>query len=387
MWMTPRTSSKRKILVLTTIQTTFLSKSTLNFVGFVLKAAILCTLTQGPIRQESATAAEEGSLKRLGLALLTYLILVLIVVGSRQVINRQTQSLTMSKDRQDTLKAFLAGLNLIPAWGFKDFVAVMIAGTAWWAAIVVLLVATVAAVLLEPPPPPDGEVPTTADNIRKTMAGCMALGVGFAMHTIPVTLWRNMGYKFFTIPVCSCYALGVTALVVFVQVSIKKIKRDPDQLYYNSFLNFSSASGNFMSAWAWDSLLEAFRRLLVTIGKDSCLITFWINLGWAFLVLIIAALAVVALQLQSEEGDHSLSSGEMDAGLASLSKTIAACCVAWAFMDVFQGVYKCISFHGYHVLGAWVFALVILVIAVAIMHYGTKLIERGKASAQIEGSS
>lgn len=366
----------RKIKCLNTIQTVFLSKSTLNFVGFVLKAAIVCTLTATPIKNENATAADDGGVKRILFAVLTYLILVMVVVVTRQVINKQTQSLTMSKDRAETLKAFLGGLNLIPAWGFKDFVSVLIAGTAWWSAIIVLLSATVAAVLLEPPPPPAGELPSTIDNVRKTMSGCMALGVGFAMHTIPVTIWRSFGYSFFTIPVCGVYAVAVTGLVVFIQVSVKHIKTEPDQIYYKSFLNFASSSGNFMCAWAWDSLLEAFRRLLITAAKDSCTMTFWLNLGWAFFVLIIAAVVVVGIAIKSEEEGHT----EMDEGLASLSKTIAACCVAWGFMDVFVGVYKCIDYGGYHILGAWIFALVILVIAVIIMHTGTKLIERAKAA-------
>jgi len=303
-----------------------------------------------------------------------------VVVCTRQVINKQTQSLTLTPRRGDTLKSLLAGLNLIPAWGFKDFVAVLIAGTAWWSAIVVLFAATVAAVFLEPPPPEAGEVPSTLDNIRKTLAGCMALGVGFAMHTIPVTIWRNMGYEFFTILVTSSYALLITATVVVVQVLVKRIKTEQDQVYYRTFLNFFSASGNFMCAWAWDAFLESLRRVLMTFAKDSCTTIFWINLSWAFAVLIIAATTVVGLQihLHADAADHQT---EHEAGLAALSKTIAACCVAWGFMDVFVGVYKCIDYRGYHVLGAWIFALVILVLAVCILHGGTYLIERAKANA------
>lgn len=368
---TPR---KRKA-VLDTIQNTFLSKSTLNFVGFVLKAAIVCTITNAPIRQEPATAAGSANAMRLVAAIVTYLILVSVVVIAREVINKKTQSLTLSKSRADTLKAFLGGLNLIPAWGFKDFVAVMIAGTAWWMAFIVLIAATVLAVLLEPPKPPAGEVPTLLDSFRKTLAGCMALGVGFAMHTIPVTIWRSFGYDFFTIPVTATYAVLVTCFAIFLQVNIKKIHTEPDQLYYKSFLNFTSSSGNFMSAWAWDSFLEAMRRLLITMAKSSCLMTFWINIAWAFGVLAVGAITVVGIHLYIDE-DHEVT--EMEEGLQALSKTIAACCVAWAFMDVFTGVYKCMDYGEYKILGAWVMAAIVVVLAVCILHFGTKLIENAK---------
>lgn len=366
---------RKKRAILDVIQNTFLSKSTLNFVGFVLKAAIVCTITNKPIKKEPATGAHDDGGRRLLAAVMTYLILVIVVVVARESISRRTQSLTMPKDRADTLKALLAGLNLIPAWGFKDFVAVVIAGTAWYFAFFVLIGATVAAVLIEPPKPAAGEVPTYFECFRKTLSGCMALGVGFAMHTIPVTIWRSFGYDFFTIPVTGTYAVLVTSLVIWLQVNIKKIKTEPDQLYYRSFLNFSSSSGNFMSAWAWDSLLEAMRREIIAPHDESCVLLFWINMAWAFFVLIVAALSVVGIQYYIDEDNYMT---EMEEGLQALSKTIAACCVAWGFMDVFQGVYKCLEYGNYYVLCAWIMAVCVCLLAVGIMHGGNYLIERAK---------
>jgi len=367
---------KTKNKSLDTIQSVFLTKCALNFVGFVLKAAIVCTLLNKPMKNDTDPGQSgEFDLKRFGFALLAYIILVAIVVVARVVIQKQTQSLTMSKEHADTLKALLGGLNLIPAWGFKDCVAVVIAGTAWWTAFIVLIFATVVAVLMEPPPPEAGELPTIIDNTRQTLAGCMALGVGFAMHTVPVTIWRSMGHSFFTIPVTASYALILTTIVVFVQISLKKIKTEPDQVYYRSFLNFSGSAGNFMSAWSWDAFLEALRRLLIASAKASCLATFGINMGWAFAVLIVGAISVVGFQINAEQGEHT---NEMEAGIAILIKTIAACCVAWAFMDVFIGVYKCLDFNGYLILGAWICAMVVLVLAVGIMAAGNRLIENAK---------
>lgn len=379
--LTPR----KKTQALDVIQNVFLSKATLNFVGFVLKAAIVCSITNQPIHADGGeVGVKDPDVKRVGGALLTYLVLVSIVVIAREAINKKTQSLTLSKDRADTLKAFLGGLNLIPAWGFKDLVAVLIAGTAWWSAIIVLFAATVLACVIEPPPPPAGEVPTLFENLRKTLSGCMTLGVGFAMHTIPVTVWRNMGYAFYTIPVTGIYALVLTCVVIYLQVTLKKVKAGvPDeQKYYKTFLTFFSASGNFMSAWAWDSLLEALRRYFLTMAKDTCTMIFWINMGWALFVLVVGVTSIVGIHLQVVSDDMHT---PMEDGLEGLAKIIAACCVAWAFMDVFKGVYKCMDYGEYRVLGAWIMAAIVLVLAVCIMHFGTIAIERAKPQNQAEG--
>merc|ERR1719310_1584348 len=103
MGLTPRKRTK----ILDTVQNVFLSKSTLNFVGFVLKMAIVCTITNQPIKADPTLGPEDADFWRIAGAVATYMVLVIIVVFARDTINKHTQSLTMSKDRQDTLKAFL----------------------------------------------------------------------------------------------------------------------------------------------------------------------------------------------------------------------------------------------------------------------------------------
>lgn len=383
---------------LDSIRDVFLGKSVLNFIGFVLQAAIVVTLSGSKdlpsVAGVEMQAPPDGVMMVLLRHAVSYVLLVLFVVAGRDFLNRKMSALSLSKSREQTLKAVLAGLTLIPAWSFKGFVGTAVEGTAWWTSLVVLAGAVTFAIVIEPPAPAEGEVPTTVQSLRVTLSGCMPLGVGFAVHRMVVVLWRMHGFgAFFTIPVTLCYALIMTTTVVLMQLLIGHAlsaltatpRGQPSPVtFWTAFLMFSSSSGNFVVAWAWDAVLDANRvGATATSNLDSCFSTFAANSLWAILVLAIAGVVLCIQGYVDDYQDDGRKHSKMYLLFHAMVGIVLAMNITWSWLDAFVSLHNgqradgswCIDYRGYHVLGAWVCAVIITVLAVALIQGGTQLIE------------
>jgi len=380
-------SDKSKIKFLDTIQNVFLAKSTLNFIGYMLKEAIICSIV-GRVIQAMGNDASENNFKKLFVpALCAYFILVFVAVLAREIIARKQGSLTMDPERQKTLTAVDKGLNLIPAWGFKELIAACIGGQPWWTAFIVLVAAAGLAILIDTQTEKCEEDVGTPwhilHSLRKTMAGCMPLGVGFAMNMIPIKLCADFDFNCKTGLITFIYAVVITLLMVSMQIGLTYLT--PESPFLKNLIRFTGLSGNFISAWGWDGFLDTARREIITLGLSTCMLKFVFNFSWATMVLIVAASVVVAVNYRS---DLSVDETHFQAGLRKLMTIVCASVVAWAFLDYFVGLYRCSTWGcvdgscNHPLLSVWTFVIAVVLLGVLLMERGSAFLEEQKKAIQ-----
>merc|ERR1740130_1798603 len=139
-------------------------------------------------------------------------------------------------------------------------------------ALVVLVTATCLALVLEPVAPPEDEQPDLTYSLRKTLSGCMGLGVGFAVNAVAQIWWRAEGGEWFRLPVQMVYAPVATLAVLLVHAALGTVSMADQKPFVKTLCNFMKVAGNFVAAWAWDGVLDTARlEVLEVHDVDSCL--------------------------------------------------------------------------------------------------------------------
>lgn len=367
--------TKLKKPILDSIHDIFLSKACLTVIGFLLKSIIVSTLQGTGVEEESGDTEGYG-FHVLPSSVFAYIVLVFVVVLMKSVTDRYVMSLTMSASRQETIKTLVKGLELIPAWGFKDCVACLIAGRSPIIfAFLVVLAATLIAVVVEPPRLEVGEFPDVLFNLRKTLSGCMALGVGFAFHTIPPAAWAKFGLEWLNIPVMLVYAPLLTVIVVLVQLALTHMLEGDHSRFYKTLLTFLRSSGNFLVAWGWDGLVDILRKELLKGSPHTCLSECLVNLAWANGVVLICLVVIVISVYTTHENNSKL-----EKGIRALLPIVLGMVVAWSFLDWMVALYNCaFADQQHHLLRAWLLTLAMSVIVASIMLAGSHAVERLQA--------
>jgi len=378
--MTPRSAKEMRLNFLNSVQDVFAAKTCLTVIGFVLKAAMLCTIFQVPL------SAETGSLKgqahgfrQMVSAVAVYMVLVGCVVAMKYQMTRNLVALHgNSKARAETLRLYMGGLDMIPAWAFKDCVASAMVGHNWGmlVALVVLVTATCLALVLEPAAPPEDEQPDLTYSLRKTLSGCMGLGVGFAVNAVAQIWWRAEGGEWFRLPVQMVYAPVATLAVLLVHAALGTVNMADQKPFVKTLCNFMKVAGNFVAAWAWDGVLDTARlEVLEVHDVDSCLNKAGVNSLWALAVICVAAIIIVthewAMGPPPKEGKRP--QGQLDR--QALLAVVCGVNSAWAALDFEVGINGCATVVQNVVIQAWIFALAVVVLMALVLSMFTWAVE------------
>lgn len=388
------------------------SKACFAIVGFCLKEAIGATLSSADIEADarsarSSTFSVQKFLTHLWPPFVCYLLLVLITVCAKLFVRRRLMSLTMSHKRRATCTAFIGGMDLIPAWSFKDCVEVLISDmqAPILTAVAVLVLAAGFAMLVDP-------LPLSADDLldwhwdavyttRKTLAGCMGLGVGFATHIIPQMLCRYNGIEWFQLGVVLVYPLTMTVFVVLMQLGLDMLTSTQggadagagagaDQpRFLKTLVIFGKIAGNFWAAFAWDTLFHYLRSKILPEGSKECWVQMSVDAGWAFAVLFLAVIVTgIVHVLERDTLPQDEFGPNFQRNVQALLALVSIMCTCWAFLDFAVGGYSCVhgrvdAFHP--LLAAWIFAGFIVGLAVLCLLSMTMAVEWAKGDSEGEG--
>lgn len=380
----------------------FVDKACMVLVGFCLKAAIESTVLGkrvdvelgaegGAIDFEDVRTAQmslHAKMLALGPAFVSYVLLVLFTLGVKVVTVRRLMSLNLSSSRRETLSTFCGSLDLVPAWAFADFVkAVVKQEGPMLAACYVITFATSFAVMIEPQGLPPGDPDMMAETLhalRKVLAGCMGLGVGFALHAIPQCICFWTGTYFFDWAIMLVYPPIMTMGVLFANMGWDMVlPADTSALgwhLWRTFVSFMKSSGLFWVAWAWKALLDTMRSSLGRVWwvGQNCFMDRFYGIIHAFVVMVIALIFIGGKLWLKCHQEVAPKSNVWD-HLQELAIVVCGMNVAWAWVEYMVDIYTCIHFHGYSTIGAWVFALVILLGAtatIALTNFGVERIKK-----------
>lgn len=334
----------------------YVGKASIAVVGLCIKVALISSLTGGGVPVQGLSYSP-----KVLIAFMSYVTLVLVAVLLKMIIQDYLAQSNMPQSRKATLSTFMTGLNLIPAWGFKDCVAVLMKeADSMLSGVVVLFAASFFALLVMPKSrdfdPADRQKRALYD-LRVTMASCMGLGVGFAMNIYPQWAFRFFGLSTGQLLVMLLYPPTLTFLVVMMQEGLLNNlpgsdNRFEDTPFFKTAIAFTKQCGNFWAAWAWHSLLCLLRDgLIARFPGAACWATASWMILWALIVLVLAAMVIIP--------DCSRYGWKEEEKLVDL---VAGMNVAFAFLDAMFGVYKCVHFPGNPVIGAWVLCLIVVVI-------------------------
>jgi hypothetical protein len=214
----------------------------------------------------------------------------------------------------------MAGINLIPAWAFKDsvnsFLNTMNHETApttldaLWASIILLISTSLGAVLPHDDPN-NGCLKAFGAKILMTLP----LGNGFAFNSIVKHAaednWNKVGFQNVYVPIITFLVLQERHIINGL---LAKNKGRP---LVTRFWNFQMAIGEFCAAWAWNALLINTAKEVFPSEHASDHI--WQAIVWALMVTTGAMMV-------------SLFGGKTE--LWIFFNKLAGINIGWAWMDV-----------------------------------------------------